>query len=101
MICRVLIFANFLLAGVVAVGQETSALPDAPSTRQTQSKTSNLIPKSGVKLTNFMQICPTNEHLPRRFMQQSVKAMRPTSASEEIQAADSPANALGASQVPS
>jgi hypothetical protein len=60
-----------------------------------------LLPKSGVKLTNFMQICPTNEHLPRRFMQQSVKAMRPTSASEELQAADSPANALGASQVPS
>ena len=43
-VCRVLLFGNFLFAGVVAVGQETSALPDAPSATQTQSKPSNLIP---------------------------------------------------------
>jgi hypothetical protein len=42
-VCRVLLFGNFLFAGVVAVGQETAALPDAPSTTQTQSKPSNLI----------------------------------------------------------
>jgi hypothetical protein len=42
-VCRVLLFGNFLFAGVVAVGQETSALPDAPSATQTQSKPSKLI----------------------------------------------------------
>src|SRR6202041_2005719 len=41
--CRMLLFDNFLFAGVVAVGQETSALSDAPSATQTQSKPSNLI----------------------------------------------------------
>jgi hypothetical protein len=40
-ICRVLITADFLLAGVVAVGQDSAALPDAPSATQTQSKPSN------------------------------------------------------------
>jgi hypothetical protein len=40
--CRVLISANFLFAGAMAVGQETSTLPDAPSATQTQSKPSNL-----------------------------------------------------------
>jgi hypothetical protein len=43
MICRVLISANFPFAGVVAVGQETSAPQDAPSATQTQSKPLNLI----------------------------------------------------------
>ena len=42
-VCRVLLFGNFFFAVVVAVGQETSALPDAPSATQTQSKPSNLI----------------------------------------------------------
>ena len=42
-IWRVLISANFLFAGVGAGGQETSALPDAPSATQTQLKPSNLI----------------------------------------------------------
>jgi hypothetical protein len=42
-ICRVLISANFLFTGLVAVGQETSALPDAPSASQTESKPSNPI----------------------------------------------------------
>jgi hypothetical protein len=42
-VCRVLLFGNFLLAGVAAVGQETSALPDAPSATQTQSKPSSVI----------------------------------------------------------
>jgi hypothetical protein len=41
-ICYVLISANFLLAGVVAVGQDTPVLPDDPSTTQTQSNPSNL-----------------------------------------------------------
>ncbi len=54
-----------------------------------------LIPKSGVKLAIFMQICPKNEHLPRRLVQQSVKAMKPASASEELQAINWPANTLG------
>jgi len=40
-VCRVLLFVNFLFAGVVAVGQETPAPPDAPSATQTQSKPSN------------------------------------------------------------
>src|ERR1700739_2623468 len=42
-ICRVLILANFLLAGGVAVGQDPAALPDAPSTTPTQSKPSTLV----------------------------------------------------------
>jgi hypothetical protein len=41
--CRVLLFGNLLFAGVVAIGQETSALSDASSATQTQSKPSNLI----------------------------------------------------------
>jgi hypothetical protein len=40
---RMLLFVNFLFAGVVAVGQDTSAVPDAPSATQTQSKPSNPI----------------------------------------------------------
>jgi hypothetical protein len=40
-VCRVLLFGNLLFAFVVAVGQQPSALPDAPSTTQTQSKPSN------------------------------------------------------------
>jgi len=43
MVCRVLCSANFLFAVAIAVGQETSALPDAPSASQTQLKPSNLI----------------------------------------------------------
>jgi hypothetical protein len=42
-VCRVLLFGNLLFAGVVAVGQQPSALPDAPSETQTQSRPSNLI----------------------------------------------------------
>lgn len=45
MIGRVLISANFVFAGVVAVGQKTAALPDAPCAAQTQSKPSNPIPQ--------------------------------------------------------
>jgi hypothetical protein len=41
-VCRVLLFGNLLFACVVAAGQEPSALPDTPSTTQTQSKPSNL-----------------------------------------------------------
>ena len=41
-ICRALLFINLLFACVVAVGQEPTALPDAPSTTQTHSKPSNL-----------------------------------------------------------
>ena len=41
-----LISANFLFAGALAVGQETPALPDAPSASQTQSKPSNLIERA-------------------------------------------------------
>jgi hypothetical protein len=65
------------------------------------SEAKALLPKSGVKLAVFMQISAKNEHLRRRFMQQSVKVMVPASASEELEAENSPANALGASQVPS
>jgi hypothetical protein len=42
MIRRVLISASFLSAGVIAIGQESPTLPDAPSASQTQSKPSNL-----------------------------------------------------------
>jgi hypothetical protein len=37
MVCRVLVSANLLVGGVVAIGQEPSRLPDAPSASQTQS----------------------------------------------------------------
>ena len=42
MVCRVLISTTFLFAGVVVAGQETSALPDAPSVSQSQSDPSKL-----------------------------------------------------------
>ena len=42
-VCRVLLLVNFLFTAGLAVGQETSALPDAPSATQTQSKPSNPI----------------------------------------------------------
>jgi hypothetical protein len=41
-VCTVLLFGNLSFACVAAAGQEPSALPDAPSTTQTQSKPSNL-----------------------------------------------------------
>ena len=37
MVCRLLISVNFLAGGVAAIGQESSTLPDAPSSSQTQS----------------------------------------------------------------
>jgi len=37
---RVLLFSNLFFAGVIVLGQETSALPDAPSATQTQSQPS-------------------------------------------------------------
>lgn len=43
---RVLLFGNFLFAGVVAVGQ-TAQLPDAPGTTQAQSKTSGIVQHDG------------------------------------------------------
>jgi hypothetical protein len=50
MICRILISANFLFAGLVAAGQETSALPDAPSAGLAESEPSNLKSKGLVKV---------------------------------------------------
>jgi hypothetical protein len=42
MVCRVLVSANLLVGGVVAIGQEPSRLPDAPSASQTQSSPSSV-----------------------------------------------------------
>ena len=42
MACRLLVSVNFLVGGVVAIGQESSTLPDAPSTTQTQSGSSSV-----------------------------------------------------------
>ena len=42
MICRILISTNFTFVGAIAIAQETSALPDAPSASQIQSKPSGL-----------------------------------------------------------
>jgi len=42
MVCRVLVSANLLVGGVVAIGQEPSGLPDAPSASQTQSNPSSV-----------------------------------------------------------
>ena len=42
MVCRLLISVNFLAAAVAAIGQESSTLPDAPSSIQTQSGSSSL-----------------------------------------------------------
>jgi len=42
MVCRLLISVNFLAGGVAAIGQESSTLPDAPSSIQTQSGSSSL-----------------------------------------------------------
>jgi hypothetical protein len=42
MACRLLISVNFLLAGVVAIGQDASTLPDAPSSSHNQSRPSSL-----------------------------------------------------------
>ena len=41
-ICRVLLFLNFLVGPAAAIGQETSTLPDAPSSRSIQSTPSSL-----------------------------------------------------------
>jgi len=41
-VCRLLVSVNFLVAGVVAIGQEQATLPDAPSTTQTQSGSSSV-----------------------------------------------------------
>jgi hypothetical protein len=42
MVCRVLVSANLLVGGVVAIGQEPSGLPDAPSASQSQSAPSSV-----------------------------------------------------------
>jgi hypothetical protein len=42
MVCRVLVSANLLVGGVVAIGQEPSGLPDAPSASQSQSPPSSV-----------------------------------------------------------
>jgi len=42
-VCRVLIFVNSLIGGVVAIGQEPSTLPDVPSSIQSQSGRSSLV----------------------------------------------------------
>jgi len=42
MVCRVLVSANLLVGGVVAIGQESSRLPDAPSASQTQAGPSSV-----------------------------------------------------------
>ena len=42
MVCRVLVSANLLVGGVVAIGQEPSGLPDAPSASQTKSSPSSV-----------------------------------------------------------
>jgi hypothetical protein len=42
MVCRVLVSANLLVGGVVAIGQEPPRLPDAPSASQTQSGPSSV-----------------------------------------------------------
>src|SRR5579863_2539358 len=42
MVYRVLVSANLLVGGVVAIGQEPSVLPDAPSASQTQSNPSSV-----------------------------------------------------------
>src|SRR6202453_2279327 len=42
MVCRVLVSANLLVGGVVAIGQEPSGLPDAPSASQTRSSPSSV-----------------------------------------------------------
>jgi len=41
-ICRVLLFLNLLVGPVAAIGQETSTLPDAPSSSQIESGPSSL-----------------------------------------------------------
>src|ERR1022692_1266945 len=42
MVCRVLVSANLMVGGVVAIGQEPSRLPDAPRASQTQSSPSSV-----------------------------------------------------------
>jgi len=42
MVCRALVSANLFVGGVVAIGQEPSGLPDAPSASQTQSAPSSV-----------------------------------------------------------
>lgn len=49
LVCRLMIFANFLFAGTIAAAQEASSLPDAPSATQTQSKPSNPIQREPSK----------------------------------------------------
>ena len=60
-ICRVLISVNFLFAGVAAVSQKTSALPDAPSASQAQSGPSGIaqsVPQHEPSKNHILWIIP-------------------------------------------
>src|SRR5271169_4179747 len=56
MVCRLLISVNFLAGGVSAIGQESSTLPDAPSSSQTQS-----LPSGAAR--DGQQNEPSNNHI--------------------------------------
>ena len=47
--------------------------PQYPPCVRSTAQQRAFLPKSGVKLGMFMQSCPKNRHLPRRFMQQLIK----------------------------
>jgi hypothetical protein len=80
-VCRLLLSADFLFAGVVAVGQETKVLPDAPSAPQTQSKPSNVI-------DNNQQHEPSKNHIlwiiPNYRSDENSAEIKPLTAAEKM-----------------
>jgi hypothetical protein len=61
MVCHVLVSANLLVGGVVAIGQEPSRLPDAPSASQNQSSPSGVaqsVPQHEASKNHIFWIIP-------------------------------------------
>jgi hypothetical protein len=61
MVCRVLVSANLLVGGVVAIGQEPTGLPDAPSASRTQSTPSSVaqsVPQHEPSKNHILWIIP-------------------------------------------
>jgi hypothetical protein len=61
MVCRALVSVNLLLGGVVAIAQESSGLPDAPSANQTPSGPSGAaqsVPQHEPSKNHFFWIIP-------------------------------------------
>jgi hypothetical protein len=84
MVCRVLVSANLLVGGVVAIGQEPSGLPDAPSASQTQSSPSSVT-------QSVPQHEPSKNHIfwiiPNYRSDENVAEIKPLTSAEKMKVA--------------